>query len=113
MYLYNYNNHIFDKKIIDKLLYTNTDIIIDSDTKYYIINFPSFYEYDIIDYNLNNIFLIKKNELNKQNIKIPKLYVYKGIVIISPTIQNIQLSIFLFAINHIAVKKTPEVKMSI
>ena len=28
MYLYNYNNHIFSKKIIDKILYTNTDIII-------------------------------------------------------------------------------------
>ena len=48
MYLYNYNNHIFDKTI-DKLLYTNTDIIIDNDTKYYIINFSSFYEYKTID----------------------------------------------------------------
>lgn len=95
MYLYNYNNHIFDKKIIDKLLYTNTDIIIDSDTKYYIINFPSFYEYDIIDYNLNNIFLIKKNELNKQNIKIPKLYIYKGIFVINNNfnfISNVQIN---------------------
>jgi len=83
MYLYNYNNHIFDKKIIDKLLYTNTDIIIDSDTKYYIINFPSFYEYKSIDNSLNEIFLIEKKSLNKQNIKIPKLYVYKGIVVIN------------------------------
>ena len=95
MYLYNYNNHIFSKKIIDKILYTNTDIIIDSDTKYYIINFPSFYEYKSIDNSLNEIFLIEKKSLNKQNIKIPKLYVYKGILVINNNfnfISNVHLN---------------------
>lgn len=95
MYLYNYNNHIFDKKIIDKLLYTNTDIIIDNDTKYYIINFPSFYEYKSIDNSSIEIFLVIKNELNKQNIKIPKLYVYKGLLVINDNfnfISNVHLN---------------------
>ena len=36
-----------------------------------------------------------------------------GIVIKSAKIHNVQFSNFLFAINHIAVKKMPEVKISI
>jgi len=95
MYIYNYNNNNFDKKILDKLLYTNIDIIVDNNTKYYIINFPSFYEYKIIDEKLNEIFLIEKDELNIQTIKIPKLYIYKGILIINENfnfISNVELN---------------------
>ena len=53
-----------------------------------------------------------KNIVNCILEKPRPLTKYKGIEIKFPIIQNIQCSIFLLAINHIAVKKIADVNVS-
>lgn len=53
--------------------------------------------------------------VNIKYCKLVKVYPfakYKGIEMMSPTIQNIQFSIFLFAISHIPTKKIPVMNVS-
>ena len=72
MKIYSYDNHIFDKNIINNLIYTSKNNIQIKDDFYILINFTSYKKHTL--HNKNDIlYNLSVNEINYNNdITIPK-----------------------------------------
>lgn len=77
---YSYDNHIFDKNIIDDLIYTSKSNTKNKDDFYYLINISTYKRIKSIN-NTQNIYDISIPETKYSDIIIPKLYIYKIIII--------------------------------
>lgn len=80
MKIYSYDNHIFDKNIINNLIYTSKNNIQIKDDFYILINFTSYKKHTL--HNKNDIlYNLSVNEINYNNdITIPKLNIHKIII---------------------------------
>lgn len=89
MKIYSYDNHIFDKNIIDNLIYTSKNNIQNKDDFYILINFTS-YKKHILNNNYDIIYNMSVNEINyTYDITIPKLNIHK--IIFNKKDNNISL----------------------
>ena len=89
MKIYSYDNHIFDKNIIDNLIYTSKNNIQNKDDFYILINFTS-YKKHILNNNDDIIYNLSVNEINyTYDITIPKLNIHK--IIFNKKDNNISL----------------------
>ena len=89
MKIYSYDNHIFDKDIIDNLIYTSKNNIKNKDDFYILINFTSYKKY-ILNNNNDIIYNLSFNEINYiYDISIPKLNIHK--IIFNKKDNNISL----------------------
>ena len=81
MKIYSYDNHIFNNDIIEKLIYTSNNNIIKKNSSYILINISTYSPYHIYNNELSSLYdlSIDKNVYN--DLLIPKLYVYKIIVV--------------------------------
>lgn len=88
MKIYSYDNHIFDDNIIKDLVFTSKNIFINKDNFYYLINFSTYNNIEILNKS-NNIYYIYIPEINYHDLIIPKLNIYK--IIINKINNNISL----------------------
>lgn len=77
---YSYDNHIFDKNIINDLIYTSKSNTKNKDDFYFLINISTYKRYKSIN-KIQNIYDISIPETKYSDIVIPKLYIYKIIII--------------------------------
>ena len=76
---FSYNNHIFDKSIVNKLIFTTTDVIYTDTNNYYMIDIPNYNKSKYID---NSKLYIKKIDgVTYNDLNVPDLYVNKVIII--------------------------------
>lgn len=89
MKIFSYDNHIFDKNIINNLIYTSKNNIKIKDDFYILIKFTS-YKKHILNNQFDFIYNLSVNEINYNNdITIPKLNIHK--IIINKIDNNISL----------------------
>ena len=77
---YSYENHIFDKNIINNLVYTSKSITKNKDDFYFLINLTTYKEIKLID-KTQNIYDISIPITKYSDIIIPKLNIYKIIIV--------------------------------
>lgn len=89
MKIFSYDNHIFDKNIINNLIYTSKNNIKIKDDFYILIKFTS-YKKHILNNQFDFLYNLSVNEINYNNdITIPKLNIHK--IIINKIDNNISL----------------------
>lgn len=88
MKIYSYDNHIFDKNIINDLIYTSKNIIQNKDDFYILINLSS-YKKHILNNKSDNLYNMSIKEIKYSDITIPKLNIHK--IIINKIDNNISL----------------------
>lgn len=88
MKIYSYDNHLFDKNIINNLIYTSDNIIQNKDDFYFLINFSS-YKKQILNNNIDDLYNMSIKEIKYSDITIPKLNIHK--IIINKKDNNISL----------------------
>lgn len=88
MKIYSYDNHIFDKNIIDDLIYTSKNIIQNKDDFYILINLSS-YKKHILNNKSDVFYNMSIKEIKYSDITIPKLNIHK--IIINKIDNNISL----------------------
>jgi len=77
---YSYDNHIFDKNIINDLIYTSKSTTKNKDDFYFLINFSTYKKIKLID-KTQKIYDISIPMTKYSDIIIPKLYIYKIITV--------------------------------
>jgi hypothetical protein len=89
MKIFSYDNHIFDKNIINNLIYTSKNNIKIKDDLYILINFTSYKKHTLHNI-IDILYNLSVNEINYNNdIFIPKLNIHK--IIINKIDNNISL----------------------
>lgn len=81
MKIYSYDNHIFDKKIIDYLVFTSKNNFINEDSFYLKINLSTYSKIRSFNETRNQkLYDISIEEIKYSDIIIPKLNIYKIII---------------------------------
>lgn len=88
MKIYSYDNHIFDKNIINDLVYTSKNIFQNKDD-FYILIYLSSYKTQILKNKRDDLYNMSIKEIKYSDIIIPKLNIHK--IIINKIDNNISL----------------------
>ena len=81
MKIYSYDNHIFNNDIIEKLIYTSINNVIKKNSSYILINISTYSPYHIYNKEYNMLYDLSIDKKVYINLLIPKLYIYKIIVV--------------------------------